>query len=597
MSGLINNRSLPNGYKVARRITLRKNGVGVTVFIIAAEVLIAALLFAVGVRIVPFLGLRVNVNIGDGYFVPPYIYTIAALPVMVLLIIVLALAKVFLCSAAIKTVTGKKPNYVLRKGAFHIGSNAYYTRTGYFAATLTPVITLFIFLTLLKIVLPWELFWWVYILQIINLATSVRVVANLRFIFFSKAPTLLLMDDGEHLEIYTPLTSHGYVGAAERVIKYGALILAVLCIFLTAMFARNLMRLRGYTPPWDTPEFRNAAHTAYESCGTLANSLEIFARDYYERTDFPFPWTLTYMPPVSHGTVRHMQQIFTDTIISAWEQDELSRVMPFNSAYLQYILDQTVLYLAPLPQDVGILPHLGFYNRDRRLNINHMFIGLSPDVTPGTGIHEIGRACGLGDSLTNLFAEEFLGRRRGVALWGDVQGDYHTYFDRVLLNRVGPVLFWEAAFSSNHAYGALWDAHLGDVIAFECLMLARGFVRDLDTISLELLHAYHSWSGESLPWVYYINMPERFMNAFDNNGTLGEGELARIVSALESLAEFARQHPVPPYVSVRDNTIYGFENRIIYIFGIGLSLAAAVLFLLIARQAALFRKTTFDIMR
>jgi len=71
-------------------------------------------------------------------------------------------------------------------------------------------------------------------------------------------------------------------------------------------------------------------------------------------------------------------------------------------------------------------------------------------------IHENGHSWGLGESLTELLAEEYTHKfRHRKHDW-----EYCTVFDRALLEKTNATDFWHAALKSEAAYSNLWDKNL-----------------------------------------------------------------------------------------------------------------------------------------
>jgi len=210
-----------------------------------------------------------------------------------------------------------------------------------------------------------------------------------------------------------------------------------------------------------------------------------------------------------------------------------------------------------------------------------MHIGLMPDrQTTIVMIHEVGRALALHDSLTVLFSEEFSGIRSGARyIHGLYYGNYDPSYDRVLLTKAGPEAFWQAAFTSNEAYGRLWNTYLGDIVSFDVLMNARGVTRDVFQNDA-LMQRLQSSTG-LLPRTL-MELPNSFRSntLVAGTGQIRDGDaqrLEQLVATLNALSDFALENNIRPYLSVLDYTIYGYIVRPLDLTG----------FLLIATSLAL----------
>ena len=354
--------------------------------------------------------------------------------------------------------------------------------------------------------------------------------------------------------------------------------------------------------PWDVPQYRNpnlpSLHGETDdiiSNGTLRMFLRIF-HDYHAiHQDNRFPvemWTWPFIPRVVlTDRDRELQQIFVNLVVDRWESDNLSLVMPFNTTYLRNVLERTSVYFAHL-RFYNEYPFWGFYARNVRQNMNFMVIGVMDPVRwdpwgsahhpIATSIHEIGRALGLEDSLTNLFSESFTAPR---ALGERFQGrwDYDSSFDRVLKNIVGAEAFWHAAFTSNEAYGRLWDQHLSHIVPFDTLMLARGVMRIDERITPDLQYlryVYQDYVGDNNILQALEQVPGQFYSAFSPIGTGSDYALqSDILAHINSLARFAETHNIAPFASVNNFIIYDHITGIFIFIRGGLAVVIVALML------------------
>jgi len=143
--------------------------------------------------------------------------------------------------------------------------------------------------------------------------------------------------------------------------------------------------------------------------------------------------------------------------------------MPFSSEHVERLVGELTYYFAG-PSKEGIeLKTVGFFDP---IN-NNIFASTDSgkEKFPITIMHEIGHKLGLGESLTELFAEEIAGTQEPRTDAG-FNWVYNCDFERQLLKKVGSQKFWRAAFTSNKEFGKLWDENI-KVISYDELMTMR----------------------------------------------------------------------------------------------------------------------------
>jgi len=385
--------------------------------------------------------------------------------------------------------------------------------------------------------------------------------------------------------------------------------------FVTSAWITHNVNFGAASAPWDTEEFRNhnlssalegTYENDYDETGESIDDEYTGASEAYEpiqRTGIATNFALADIlvsfnynragfvdNPIPQGAElprlslydRRLSNIFIDIFAEGFEQDSLSLVMPFNADYVRYILNEVTIYFAPESDEVLFA---GWYAWSTYHNINNMFIGTtdpneyileefedyyllfgSPSMAI-TSIHEVGRALGLHDSLTSLFSEVFLDIRRfwEIGFW-----DYGTCWDRLLMYSAGDEVFWRAAFTSNEAYGALWNEHLGYIIPYDDLMMARGVMTVIQRTQrgwpwyLEhengnaLIEGLIERTGNSNITDILETLPLRFYRA--QTGALPEAlahsEIYRIAAVIEDLSAFGAERDVLPFHSVDNYVIY-----------------------------------------
>lgn len=151
---------LPDGYTEIKRINMQKDKkLAVLINIVALLIMVAA--FFAGAVFVP-----VSFEIGGDNF---GVFLVNA--VLVLLAIVLYMfAHELIHGVFIKKYSGKKAKYGFTGMYAYAGSDAFFNKRQYIIIALAPVVLFGLVFLLLNIFLPRELFWGIYIIQMLNLS-------------------------------------------------------------------------------------------------------------------------------------------------------------------------------------------------------------------------------------------------------------------------------------------------------------------------------------------------------------------------------------------------------------------------------------------
>jgi len=483
----------------------------------------------------------------------------------------------------IRKYAGVKVQYKLRKGYLQIGSEAYIGKRTYMVVIWAPIV-IFTTLLLLIIVVSRAWFWGVY-LPLIGIVNRFIRDDICKVIFLRNTPTnILIKDEGFIVTLYSTVNdkTYGYDVSVKRRLMVAALVFT-LCLCAIVTIWNIVIGSDSRVPPWDTAEFRNENLISINNVqdtvtsGTLRLSLGNFNNLHVRNNYNLFAWIPPLIPSFHNDERLEMQDTFISAFTRGWDGDRLSQVMPFNSTYIRSVLEAMNIYFAP-NNFTGLEPWGGFISINRVLNSNHMFIGLwdprqwSAIEQPRISIHEVGHALGL-MTLTDLFAREFM--RPHVAWMDNVnKWDYDIYFDMTLISLTGQEAFWRAAFTSNNAYGELWDAHLGTIISFEDIMLARGVIRRIGNGNTRLLQAYRKYTGNyDHDLIFFEDISSRFFQIF---GAAGEQHYDdELLTLLHDLSRIARARRISPVIAVSDNIIYGYEMRMPYAGVLALAISIA----------------------
>ena len=324
---------------------------------------------------------------------------------------------------------------------------------------------------------------------------------------------------------------------------------------------REPLQLSAVTPPWARPQYINHNRHPGRTSSALRDAMvNFYLREApYFYNPFPVNWVV---PPLDADDLR-VSADFAAAFLHGFRNDAFSRTLPFNDAYLAGLLDGVDFYFATRRNrwywNGGDYVHVranyvhrGFFDHRRGV----VFISATREwsdvfgyrfvfynMFARTAIHEVGHVLGLGESLAHLFEEKFMGLESPLRP-GNWERD--SSFDRALLAMAGPDDFWSAAFTSNAAYGNLWDTHFGYIISFADLQTARGL-------------AHQKRLNGNLP-DGYAAVPGLFYQAFAS-GTMDARRslyIAQAQLAVSHLNNFIAEHNlnIAPVLSVFDHKIY-----------------------------------------
>lgn len=365
-----------------------------------------------------------------------------------------------------------------------------------------------------------------------------------------------------------------------------------------------------FEPLWMSYSFANNRNVARPTNGAFVDTIHQFYTQHVRDNATEYQgWFDEEGFPIDIEISNHAREI----LIQGFRDDTLSQVKPFNEDFFVEVLSNIYFYFARL---YDFQNYLGIYlivDSDK----SHIFVadisgiayGLIADMLgieilqlfetdilqisetesiiylskfwfAHTLLHELGHALGLGESLSDLKAESFLGTYSRVQLsymmdldWirgnrAEIEFVYNSSFDRALLNLVGSERFWTAAYTSNEIYGELWDKYLHNAISHDELQMIRGLIFDVWQERSELGEQFENLTGGvSLNWVsrqitgYFKYLTEQEQYPPPLVGEAGEDEFARFRRWINILADFAEYHEITPQRSVFDEIIFLHHYR------------------------------------
>ncbi len=188
----MNYKALPEGYELLRSINLQKdrrlalavNGLSLA---IAVVMVVSALPF---VPFSTFLSIR-SPSLFD------VLRPLLLLPALLLYVVTHELIHGFY----MKRYSGMKPKYGFTGLYAFAGSEAYFDRRSYLIISLAPVVLWGALLMILNFALPVQFFWFVYIIQIMNISGAAGDFYV--SVYMSRLPrTILVQDSGVSMDVY-----------------------------------------------------------------------------------------------------------------------------------------------------------------------------------------------------------------------------------------------------------------------------------------------------------------------------------------------------------------------------------------------------------
>ena len=312
-------------------------------------------------------------------------------------------------------------------------------------------------------------------------------------------------------------------------------------------------------PVWTLPHFTNSQIEARLSNNALSQAIEQFYNQNHTHI------TRIYQGADNQGRYPidpYMNQIFRNTLSRGFQTDSISRTMPFNSDFLNTVLENTYFYLAR-PNNLSNY-YMGTYTNWGATSYIFVSVrGTAPEDFTFVTLHELGHALGLGETLADLFAEEFMGIEGSVRLEENLA--YNSTFDRLLLNRTGPIRFWDAAFRCNSAFEALWDENFSSFITHREMQTIRGLT--LATIP----GTFQYKPGIASTFEEFTNTPlhlfsRQFHTDFLVLAEHGQsqpqlGEAARFRDLVTIYTHFSQLHDIAPSKSVWDFALDSHRSR------------------------------------
>ena len=186
-------QTLPVGYREIYSVDLQKDKKP-AVLVNALAIIIAVVLFLPANRYIPLTTLF-NIGVSESLY-------FARLGVIVGGIIFYMILHELVHGLAMKIFGTKKVKYGFTGMYAYAGSDDYYDKKSYIIIALAPIVVWGIVLAIINVLVPYEWFWVVYLIQLINLSGAAGdLFVTVRF---SKMPKdILVRDYGVGMTVYS----------------------------------------------------------------------------------------------------------------------------------------------------------------------------------------------------------------------------------------------------------------------------------------------------------------------------------------------------------------------------------------------------------
>ncbi|MCL2287084.1 MAG: hypothetical protein FWC32_12075 [Firmicutes bacterium] len=355
--------------------------------------------------------------------------------------------------------------------------------------------------------------------------------------------------------------------AAVITVLFSANVLMILALVMErqanmqeSSYADLYYGLLAATPLWSDIGFVNSTREVAATNKSSATKIMEFYEEYLVniRENCPIRYT-----EFCCARDEEISRAFQQLLIDGFREDELAKTMPFTWEYVEMVLGNVIFYFA---KNYNGQTRAGSYTAGRSSNLSHLYVCTdkpSPYWFAFTVLHELGHAFGLGETLSNLLAEQFLGLDRPLMTWRNLA--YNPTFDRIILHEVGAIRLWDAAFYSNAAFGELWDEVFGHIVTHNEMEIVRG-VYLTGMLRSEIAPSFERFSKTTLRDsfdIIYINL-KRLMGEYGPTMDSGTRRIvyAELRKEVEILVSFAgRQSKMKPSPSVLDWVLSNHRYR------------------------------------
>ena len=175
--------NLPSEYNEIKTIDLQKN-TKLAILVNGLSLVLALAVFLIGLLIQPM-----SLNFQSPFFI------------LIPMLIVYIVLHEFVHGVFFKKYSGEKAKYGFTGLYAFAKSSAYYNKREYIMISLSPIVILGVILLILNIVLNTAWFWWIFIIQIVNISGAAGDL-YVTFVMGKMPADILIKDDGVSMTIY-----------------------------------------------------------------------------------------------------------------------------------------------------------------------------------------------------------------------------------------------------------------------------------------------------------------------------------------------------------------------------------------------------------
>ena len=182
--------TLPRGYREVRRVDLMRNRKESAIVNILALLITGALIALGFVVCPPFVEFRIG------------IHTIFNMAFLVIGVIAYMIFHELIHGAFMKAFSGKKPHYGFTGLYAYAGSDAFFARRQYLVIAFAPVVILGVVIVVLTIAFYETAFWYLYLIQIVNLSGAAGDI-YVGFLIARAGNDIVVRDMGTDMAFYS----------------------------------------------------------------------------------------------------------------------------------------------------------------------------------------------------------------------------------------------------------------------------------------------------------------------------------------------------------------------------------------------------------
>lgn len=297
---------------------------------------------------------------------------------------------------------------------------------------------------------------------------------------------------------------------------------------------------------WNTPEFRNNINhvNIIKGSSHTHEKLQEWHIDNAHRNQNQVLSSCMVSDEDMAENERRLQTSLKETLIQGFWDDGISHHKPFNAKFKWSVLNSINMRVAQKTVVNGNAVS-GWVRWQQNLSGRRPFsiatiatsLNRTPESFATVKIHEVGHAKGLGESLATLKQyTHIFGKVADIDIWQRCW-DRQPLFDAVLLEVVGPRVFWQIAYTGQQEYSQLWNKVFNcekcfNIVSFNDMQLARA-------ASLHLVDVKQDPNISEILNIQAVNFREIVLN----NQT---EKLEEFQDTVTKLVNHARQYGLQP---------------------------------------------------